>query len=41
MSYLNKGHGDKEFTDATQKLLFINAFRWVLSQSPKGDPFKK
>jgi len=41
MIYLNMGHGDDEFTDATQKLLFINAFRWVLSQNPKGDPFKK
>jgi type 1 glutamine amidotransferase len=41
MIYLNMGHGDEEYTDATQKLLFINAFRWVLSQSPKGDPFKK
>lgn len=41
MIYLNMGHGDDEFTDATQKLLFINAFRWVLSQNKKGDPFKK
>lgn len=41
MIYLNMGHGDDEFTDATQKLLFINAFRWVLSQDKKGDPFKK
>jgi type 1 glutamine amidotransferase len=41
MIYLNMGHGDDEFTDATQKLLFINAFRWVLSKSPKGDPFRK
>lgn len=41
MIYLNMGHGDDEFTDATQKLLFINAFRWVLSIDPKGDPFKK
>jgi len=41
MIYLNMGHGDDEFTDATQKLLFVNAFRWVVSQSPKGDPFKK
>lgn len=40
MIYLNMGHGDDEFTDATQKLLFINAFRWVLSLSPKGDLFK-
>ncbi|MDL2265794.1 ThuA domain-containing protein [Parabacteroides sp. OttesenSCG-928-G07] len=41
MIYLNMGHGDDEFTDATQKLLFTNAFRWVVSQSPKGDPFVK
>ncbi len=41
MIYLNMGHGDEEYTDATQKLLFINAFRWVVSQSPKGDPFRK
>jgi type 1 glutamine amidotransferase len=41
MIYLNMGHGDDEFTDATQKLLFINAFRWVLSTNKKGDPFKK
>ncbi len=41
MIYLNMGHGDDEFTDATQKLLFINAFRWVLSVDKKGDPFKK
>lgn len=41
MIYLNMGHGDDEFTDATQKLLFINAFRWVLSQNKNGDPFKK
>lgn len=40
MIYLNMGHGDNEFTDATQKLLFINAFRWILSKSPKGDPFQ-
>lgn len=41
MIYLNMGHGDEEYTDATQKLLFINAFRWVVSLSPKGDPFRK
>ncbi|GHU62488.1 hypothetical protein FACS1894160_0220 [Bacteroidia bacterium] len=40
MIYLNMGHGDDEFSDATQKLLFINAFRWVLSIDKKGDPFK-
>ncbi|MCC8198220.1 MAG: ThuA domain-containing protein [Tannerellaceae bacterium] len=41
MIYLNMGHRDDEFTDAAQKLLFINAFRWVVSNSPKGDPFQK
>lgn len=41
MVYLNMGHGDKGFIDATQNLLFTNAFRWVVSQDPTGDPFKK
>ena len=31
MIYLNIGHGDEEFTDATQNLLLVNAFRWVVS----------
>lgn len=39
MIYLNMGHGDEEFTDATQNLLVINAFRWVLSSNKKGNPF--
>ena len=41
MIYLNMGHGDEEFIDATQNLLFVNAFRWVISTDKKGDPFKK
>ena len=41
MVYLNFGHGDTEFTDATQNLLVVNAFRWVVSRSPKGNPFMK
>lgn len=41
MIYLNMGHGDLEFTDATQNLLFVNALRWVVSRSPKGDPFTR
>lgn len=41
MIYLNMGHGNDEFTDATQNLLFVNALRWVVSCSPKGDPFLK
>lgn len=41
MIYLNMGHGDEIYTDATQLLLIINAFRWVLSTDKQGDPFKK
>ena len=41
MVYLNMGHGDEGFSDATQNLLFVNAFRWVVSRDPKGNPFKK
>lgn len=41
MIYLNMGHGDEEFTDATQNLLLVNAFRWVVSQDKDGDPFLK
>ena len=41
MVYLNMGHGDEGFINATQNLLFVNAFRWVVSRDPQGDPFKK
>ncbi|MBQ8099650.1 MAG: ThuA domain-containing protein [Bacteroidaceae bacterium] len=41
MIYLNMGHGDEGFIDATQNLLFVNAFRWIVSRDPQGDPFKK
>lgn len=41
MIYLNMGHGDEEFVDGTQNLLLVNAFRWVVSQDKKGDPFQK
>lgn len=40
MIYLNMGHGDEGFIDATQNLLFVNALRWVVSRDPKGDPFR-
>ncbi len=40
MIYLNMGHGDEEYQDATQKLLFINAFRWIVSTDRKGNPFE-
>lgn len=41
MIYLNMGHGDDCFSGAAQKQLFTNAFRWVVSKSPKGNPFEK
>lgn len=41
MVYLNYGHGDREFTDATQNLLTLNAFRYVVSLDPEGNPFEK
>lgn len=41
MVYLNYGHGDREFTDAVQNLMTVNAFRFVASQAPEGDPFEK
>ncbi|MCH5224867.1 MAG: ThuA domain-containing protein [Muribaculaceae bacterium] len=39
MIYLNFGHGDRCFSDATQNLLTVNAFRYVVSLDPAGDPF--
>ncbi len=36
MIYLNIGHGDVEFTDATQNLLIVNSFRWIVSESLGG-----
>lgn len=41
MVYLNYGHGDREFTDATQNLLTLQAFRYIVSLDPKGNPFDK
>lgn len=41
MIYLNMGHGDNIFSDATQNKLIIDAFRWVVASDKKGDPFKK
>jgi len=40
MVYINMGHGDECFSDATQNLLFVNSLRWVVSRSPKGNPFE-
>lgn len=41
MIYLNMGHGDNIFSDATQNKLIIDAFRWVVSTDKKGNPFLK
>ena len=41
MIYLNMGHGDEGFIDATQNLLFVNAFRWIVERDPSGNPFEK
>ena len=41
MIYLNMGHGDVEYLDAEQNLLFVNAFRWIVSRDPSGNPFIK
>ena len=41
MLYINMGHGDEQFTDATEKLLFVNALRWIISRDPAGNPFDK
>ena len=32
MIYLNFGHGNREFTDATQNLLIVNSFRYIVSR---------
>lgn len=40
MIYLNMGHGDEEYIDAEQQLLFINALRWIVSRDPEGNPFE-
>jgi len=41
MVYLNMGHSAESFGNSTQDLLFVNAFRWVVSRDPAGDPFLK
>lgn len=41
MIYLNMGHGAHIVSDATQNMLIINAFRWVVSKDKNGDPFDK
>lgn len=40
MVYLNVGHGDQIFTDATQNKMIIAALRFVASTDKSGNPFK-
>lgn len=40
MLYLNMGHGDRIFNDATQNQLIISGFRWVVATDRDGDVFK-
>jgi len=40
MVYLNMGHGNRIFNDPAQNNLIFNSLRWVIEQSPKGNPFK-
>jgi type 1 glutamine amidotransferase len=39
MIYMNMGHGDKIFTDATQNKLIIAGLRWVVATDKKGNVF--
>lgn len=40
MVYMNIGHGDAIFTDATQNMMVISALRHVVASDKKGNPFK-
>ncbi|HEY1872515.1 MAG TPA: ThuA domain-containing protein [Chitinophagaceae bacterium] len=41
MIYLNMGHGPHILSDATQNMLIINAFRWVITSDKKGNVIDK
>ncbi|MFT3903064.1 MAG: ThuA domain-containing protein [Niabella sp.] len=41
MIYLNMGHGNNIFSDATQNKLIIDAFRWVVASDKRGNVFLK
>ena len=41
MLYINMGHGDEQFSDATEQLLFVNALQWIVSRDPDGNPLDK
>jgi type 1 glutamine amidotransferase len=41
MIYLNMGHADQIFSDATQNMLIINALKWVIASDKNGNVFTK
>jgi uncharacterized protein len=41
MIYLNMGHGKGIFSDATQNMLIINVFRWLVANDKKRNVFEK
>jgi uncharacterized protein len=41
MIYVNMGHGSGIFGDATQNMLIIDCFRWVVATDKKGNVFEK
>lgn len=41
MIYMNMGHGDKIFGDATQDKLIIAGLRWLVATDKKGNVFEK
>jgi len=41
MIYMNMGHGDKIFSDATQNKLIISGIRWIVAADKKGNVFEK
>lgn len=41
MIYMNMGHGNNIFSDATQNKMIIDALRWVIASDKKGNVFDK
>jgi hypothetical protein len=39
MIYMNMGHGEYIFDDATQNMLFIAGLRWIVEKDKKGNVF--
>ena len=41
MIYMNMGHDENVFGDATQDMLIINGLRWIVASDRKGNVFEK